>query len=170
MNRLEKSIYDALIADEGMPPQELGFEEATAWDARVAAAVARQDLRRRDSRWGAVLFGVVAVSLTGLAWYTPTQTVVTEKVVTLKKPPASCIKALDDLDLLLSYVTDALSEVDKMNAAQAAAQQAVIARDKAALDEAWAAMDEVDKQVSVLTAQGQSVGIGVAADECRSGR
>jgi hypothetical protein len=170
MNRLEKSIYDALIADETLPPEGLTFEEATAHDARTAAQVARHHLRRRDSTWGSFTGGVIVVALAGLAWYTPTQTVVTEKVVTLEKPPASCIKALDDLDLLLSYVTDALSEVDKMNAAQAAAQQAVIARDKAALDEAWAAMDEVDKQVSVLTAQGQSVGIGVAADECRSGR
>jgi hypothetical protein len=164
VNRLEESIFSALIADESLPPAGITYEEATTHDAQTAARVARHYLRRRDTIWGCITGTLLVGSIGVMALHTPT-TVVQERTVTIND--ASCLKAIDDMNLLLSYVTDALSQVDAMSAAQASAQIAVINRDKAALREAWTAMDEAENKVSNLADAGQSIAIGTSADECR---
>jgi hypothetical protein len=163
MNRLEESLREAFLkGDSGLAAET--YEDAINIDVRIAARVARQHLRRRDTIWGCVTGALLVGSIGVLALHTP-EKVTIERTVTVND--ASCLKAIDDMNLLLSYVTDALSQVDAMSAAQASAQIAVINRDKAALRDAWTAMDVAEGNVSDLATAGQSIAIGASADECR---
>jgi hypothetical protein len=162
--KLEESIFNALMNDDE-PDDGADWVDATRHDAQTVARVTRQHLRRRDTIWGCVTGALLVGSIGVLALHTP-EKVTVERTVTVND--ASCLKAIDDMNLLLSYVTDALSQVDAMNAAQAQAQIAVINRDKAALLDAWTLMDVAEGNVSDLADAGQSIAIGTSADECRS--
>lgn len=166
MNALERRFYDALMRYGDDDPDE-GMRLATEFDAEVVAQVARRVMRRRDNAWGIALGVVVVAALGGLAWYTPTKTVVETVTVVDYDPKQECLDALDRAGELFDLISQVTTRSGERDAAEDRTIDALHAMDWEAFQLAAGETFALNDQMIALVEQAEKVDLTTPAEACR---